>query len=319
MAFSYGVWTPAPWSGNMAKKIVEQSAMLTIARGPGGRFDTMKSRFEKAPMWAEMTVRAYGKGEQIDLQNPTASEIELRARKIEGMAQIFEEDLTEGGSYGYDLLDNLKQRSTSDSAVYYDNASFGTSGAATTGESNIIRPYRSLYTAVRTDAPANYIALASNANAAAIRAGIKGAVEIAEQSVWNTGNLVVVAHVSWKSWLRDIPVDGSNGGVLWNEATNTIYGHPVVWSRGMRLASAAATVATGSPTGNLLLACGPRELFVAGRAPFRVGDSSTPQVYLTDPTTGLGMRDDSMYFKVRCYLAAAFPLAEAFGLVEKLT
>jgi hypothetical protein len=100
---------------------------------------------------------------------------------------------------------------------------------------------------------------------------------------------------------------------------NTIYGHQVIWSRGMRLASAGATVATGSPTGNLLFAVGPRELWVAGRAPFKVGDPATPQVYLTDPTTGLGMRTDSYFFKMRCNLAAAFPIPEAFALVEKLT
>jgi hypothetical protein len=303
----------------MPKKLVETSAMLTIARGPQGRFDIMKSRFEKAPLWAEFTVRAYGKLEQIDLQSPQADEIDLRARKIEGMAEIAEEDMAEGGNYDYDIVANLRERGISDTAMYFDNASFGTSGEATTGETAIIRPYRSLYTAVRTDAAANYASLASNANPATIRTAIKNAIEIAEISVWNTGNLVVVAHPSWKSYLRDLPVDGSNGDRVWDPVLNTIYGHPVLWSRGMRLASAGATVATGSPTGNLLFAVGPRELWVAGRAPFKVGDPATPQVYLTDPTTGLGMRTDSYFFKMRCNLAAAFPIPEAFALVEKLT
>lgn len=319
MAFSYGVWTPQPWSGKTAKKLVESSAILTIARGPGGRFDTMKSGVETAPLWAEFTVRAYGRLEQIDLQSPVADEITLRARKIEGMAQIAEEDLVEGRNYDYDIVENLRERGISDTAVYMDNASLGTSGAATTGEANIIRPYRSVYTAVRTTTPANYFPVAQGANAAAYRTAIKSAIEVAETSVWTTGNLVVVAHPSWKSYLRDMPVDGSNGDRVWDPATDAIYGHPVIWTRGARLASAGATVATGSPTGNLLLVVGPRELFVAGRAPFVVGDSSTPQVYLTDPTTGLGMRDDSLYFKMRCRLAFDCPIPEAFGLVERTT
>lgn len=318
MAFSYGVWTPQPWSGKTAKKLVEQSAVLSIARGPGGRFDTMKSGVETAPLWAEFTVRAYGKLEQIDLQSPEADEITLRARKVEGMAQIAEEDLVEGRNYDYDIVENLRERGISDTAVYMDNASLGTSGAATTGETNIIRPYRSVYTAVRTDASANYSTVAAGGTAADYRTAIKNAIEIAETSVWTTGNLVIVAHPSWKSKLRDLPVDGSNGDRVWDPATNTIYGHQVIWSRGARLASVGGDTATGSPTGNLLFVVGPRELFVMGRAPFLVGDSSTPQVYLTDPTTGLGMRDDSLYFKMRCRLAFDCPIPEAFAVVERL-
>ncbi len=279
----------------------------------------MKSRLETAPLWAEFTVRAYGKLEQIDLQSPEASEISLRARKIEGMAQIAEEDLAEGRNYNYDIVENLRERGISDTAVYLDNASLGTSGAATTGETNIIRPYRSVYTAVRTDAAANYITIAAAGTAAQYRTAIKSAIEVAETSVWTTGNLVVVAHPSWKSYLRDLPVDGSNGDRVWDPVSNTIYGHEVIWSRGARLASTSgAGTATGSPLGNLLLVVGPRELFVAGRAPFTVGDPATPQVYLTDPTTGLGMRDDSLYFKMRSYIAFACPIPEAFAVVERI-
>lgn len=326
MAFTYGVWNPQPWSGKIPKKIIEQSALLSIARSSGGQFRTMKTRTETGPLWAEMDVRAYGKLEQIDLQSPEAGEISLRARKIEGMAQIAEEDMAEGRNYNFDILANLRDRAASNTAVYFDNAGIGTSGAPTTGETNIIRPYRSIYTAVRTDASANYGTVAKAANAAAYRSAIKGMIEVAEQSDWFDGDLVITASPAWKSYLRDMPIDGSNGAPVWDQAQDTLYGHPIQWSRGARLASAAgAGTATSKPTGNHLMTIGPRALHIAGSAPFVVGDPATPQAFVTDPTTGLGMRDDSLYVKIRCQLAFspgdaldAADTVSAFAVLEQL-
>lgn len=326
MAFTYGTWNPQPWSGKIPKQIVEQSAILGIARSAGGQFRTMKSRTETGPLWADMDVRAYGRLEQIDLQSPEAGEISLRARKIEGMAQIAEEDLAEGRNYNFDILANLRDRAASNTAVYFDNASIGTSGAPTAGETNIIRPYKSIYTAVREDAAANYLTVAKAANAAAYRTAIKSLIETAEQSTWFDGDLVITASLAWKSYLRDMPIDGSNGAPVWDQAQNTIYGHPIQWSRGARLASAAgAGTATSKPTGNHLMTIGPRGLHIVGTAPFTVGDPATPQAFVTDPATGLGMRDDSLYVKVRCQLAFApgdtldeGTTAEAFGVLEQL-
>jgi hypothetical protein len=304
MAFTYGTWNPQPWSGKIPKKIIEQSALLSIARSSGGQFRSMKTRTESGPLWAEMDVRAYGKLEQIDLQSPEAGEISLRARKIEGMAQIAEEDLAEGRNYNFDILENLRDRAASNTAVYFDNAGIGTSGDPTTGEASILRPYKSIYTAVREDAAANYFTVAKAGNAAAYRSAIKSMIETAEQSDWFDGDLVVTASLAWKSYLRDMPIDGSNGAPVWDQAADTLYGHPINWSRGARLANAAgAGTATSKPTGNHLMTIGPRALHIVGSAPFVVGDPATPQAFLTDPTTGLGMRDDSLYLKVRCQLA----------------
>jgi hypothetical protein len=326
MAFSFGVWNPQPWSGKIPKRVINQSALLAIARSSGGQFRTMKTRTETGPLWADMDVRAYGRLEQIDLQSPTAGEISLRARKVEGMAQIAEEDLAEGGNYDYDILENLRETAASNTAIYFDNSGIGTSGAATTGETNIIRPYRSIYTTVREDAPDNYVTVAKAANAAAYRSAIKDLIETAEQSDWFDGDLVITASLAWKSYLRDLPIDGSNGAPLWDQNQDTIYGHRIHWSRGARLASAAgAGTATSKPTGNHLMTIGPRALHIAGSAPFKVGNPAVPQVFLTDPTTGLGMRDDSLYFKIRCQLAFAVGDAldegtttSAFGVLEQL-
>lgn len=326
MAFTFGVWNPQPWSGQIPKKLISQSALLAIARGPGGQFRTMKSRTESGPLWADMDVRAYGKLEQIDLQSPEAGEISLRARKIEGMAQIAEEDLAEGGNYDYDIVANLRETAASNTAVYFDNAGLGTSGAPTTGETNILRPYRSIYTMVRQDVPANYLTVAKAANAAAYRSAIKGLVETAELSDWFDGNLVITASPVWKSFLRDMPIDGSNGAPVWDQTADTIYGHPILWSRGARLANnAGAGTATSKPTGNHLMTIGPRALHIAGSAPFKVGNPAVPQAFLTDPTTGLGMRDDSLYFKIRCQLAFsagdaldAHTTSSAFGVLEQV-
>lgn len=326
MAFSFGVWSPQPWSGKIPTLMTETSAILRIARSSGGQFRDMKSRFEKGPMWAEMDVRAYGKLEQIDLQSPEAGELSLRARKIEAMAQIAEEDLAEGRNYNYDILKNLRDSTARNTGLYFDNACIGTSGDPTAGETNIVRPYRSIYTAVRNDAPDNYATVAAAANAAAYRAAIKTTIEKAEQSVWFDGDLVITASLAWQSFLRDMPIDGSNGAPIWDQANGTILGHRVEWSRAARLANASgAGTATSKPTGNHLLTVGPRQLHIAGKAPFVVGDAATPQVFVTDPTTGLGMRDDSLYIKVRSQLAFCAgdsldegTTTEAFAVLEQL-
>jgi len=304
MAFSFGVWNPQPWNGKIPKRMTELSAILAIARSSGGQFRDMKTRTEVGPMEADLDVRAYGKLEQIDLQSPVAGEITLRARKIEAMAQLAEEDVVEGANYSFDVIKNLTDRGTTNTAVYFDNSCIGTSGDPTGGETNILRPYRSIYTTVREDNPDGYFSVAAAANAAAYRAGIKSMIEIAEVSEWSDGDLVITASPIWKSYLRDLPTDGSNGIQVWDPNSDTIYGHPVQWTRGARLANnAGAGTATSKPTGNHLMTIGPRGLHIVGKAPFRVGDAATPQVYVTDPTTGLGMRDDSMYMKMRCQLA----------------
>jgi hypothetical protein len=151
-------------------------------------------------------------------------------------------------------------------------------------------------------------------------------VEAAEQSPWFDGDLVITASLAWQSYLRDMPIDGSNGAPVWDQNANTIYGHPIHWTRGARLANAAgAGTATSNPTGNHLMTIGPRQLHIAGKAPFLVGDAASPQIYVTDPTTGLGMRTDSLFFKLRARLAFAVgdslddnTTTDAFAVLEQL-
>lgn len=314
MAFSFGTWNPQPWGGKMSKRLRQESAVMGIASGPGGRLDIMKSGVETAPTEADFDVKAYGKLETIAKQNPVMGELTLRARKIEGMAEIAEEDLAEGRNYSVDIVAGLRDRGVTNTAVYFDNATLGTSGEATVGETNILRPYRSIYTAVRTDAAANYQTVAVGGTAAAKRSAIKGVIEVAEQSDW-ASDLVVVAHEFWKSDLRDLPIDGSNGRPFWDEAANTVMGLPVRWTRGARL---SGDTATSRPTGNPLLIVGPRSMFVAGRAPFTTGSPAVPEAFLSDPTTGVGMSNDSAWFKLRTRWAFVTGVPAAFGLLERV-
>jgi len=313
VAFAYGTWTPQPWSGKVVTRLKIQSAILGITTGPGGRLDTMKTRLEKQPLYTDFSVRAYGRLEQIDLQNQTIDEIELRARKVEGMIQIAEEDLTEGGNYDFDMIQQFRDRGTDNAALYYDNASIGTSGEPTPGETNILRPYRSILHAVHTDNPTHHTTVAAAATTAQIRTAIKKSVEQAERTQW-ARNLQTVADPIWKSFLRDMPVDGSNGRPIWNEETDMLMGvSKIHWTEGAR---ASGGTATHTPVGNPLLATGPADLYIGGRAPFRAGYAATPAAYLTDPDTGLGARDDSLYFKLKWYPAFVPGISDAFSVLE---
>lgn len=313
MAFSFGVWTPQPWSGKLPSKLKAESATLAIASSGGGRFDVMKSGLETGPIDADFDVAAYGKLEVITKQNPVMGEISLRARKIEGMAQIAEEDLVEGRNYNVDIVAGLRDRGTTNTALYFDNSTLATSGDASVGETGIVRPYRSVYMAVKTDSGSNYSTVANAATTAALRTAVKGVIEVAENSDY-AEDIVLVAHPFWKTNLRDMPVDGSNGKPIWDEAANTILGYPVFWSRGARL---SGTTATSRPTGNPLFVSGPRQMFITGRAPFTTGTPSTPEVFLSDPKTGIGMENDSAYFKMRVRLAFQVGVPSAFGVLER--
>lgn len=317
MAFSLGTWNPQPWTGKIPRKLVQTSAVLGLANA-GGNFSVMKSGTETRPVDAEFTVRAYGKLETIDLQSPELGEVTLRARKIEGAAVIAEEDLVEGKAYSVDIVKNLRDRGTTNTAAYFDNASLGTSGVATTGETAIDRPYRSLYTAVRVDAPAgNYGTVAAAGSVTDYRTAIKAMIETAERTEY-AEDIVVIMSDYFQSYLRDMPVDGSNGRPIWDQDGGTILGKPIYWSKGSRLASAGATVATHNPTGNHLAFAGPRNHLMVGRAPFSTGNAAVPEAYLSDPTTGVGMLNDSAWFKLRSRLAMAVAEADAWAVLERL-
>lgn len=316
MAFSFGTWNPQPWNGKIPTKMKAESAILAIVSA-GGRMDVMKSREEVGPLWADFTVKAYGKLEALVWQDPSADEVTLRARKIEGGAKIAEEDLAEGKNYNFDIVQNLRDRGVTNTAVYFDNASIGTSGDATTGESNILRPYRSIYTAVRVDAAANYSTVAAAATTAQLRTALKSNVETAERSDY-ADDIVTVADPIWKSYLRDLPVDGSNGAPIWDPVADTVYGNKIYWSKGARLANASgAGTATHAPSGNALWVTGPRQLFITGRAPFTTGNPAVPEAYLSDPKTGVGMENDSAWFKLRSYLAFTPGISAAFTVLER--
>lgn len=312
MAFSYGTWVPQPWTGKVPTKLKSISAVLGIATS-GGNMAVMKSGTETRPIGADFEVKAYGKLETIELQSPEMGEVTLRARKIEGAAVIAEEDLVEGKAYSVDIVADLKDRGISNTAAYLDNACLGTSGDATTGETNIARPFRSLYTAVRVDAPGNYSTIAAGSTTAQLRAAIKGMIETAERTEYADDVVIAMSDV-WQSYLRDMPVDGSNGAPIWDQAGGTILNKKIYWTKGARVSGATATA---KPTGNHLMIAGPRAMFALGRAPFSTGNNAVPEVFLSDPTTGIGMLNDSATMKLRSRFAFTGLVSEAFTVLER--
>lgn len=311
MAFTYGTWEPQPWTGKVPKQLVAESAVLAIAQ-QGGNFASMKSGTETRPVSADFDVKAYGRLETITLQDPSMAEVVMRARKIEGAAVIAEEDLVEGKAYDVDTVKDLTERGTSNTARFMDNASLGTTGAATTGETNILRPFRSVYDLVRGDAAANYSTVAAGATVAQLRTAIKAMIELAERTEYADDVVVAMSDV-WQSYLRDLPIDGSNGAPIWDQAAGTILNHKIYWTKGARI----STIATSKPTGNHLMIAGPRNMFAVGRAPFSTGSKPLPEVYLSDPTTGIGMLNDSATMKLRSRLAFVGLVAEAFTVLER--
>lgn len=316
MAFTLGQWNPQTWNGKFTKGLVRASSVLRVASGPGGTLKIMKSGSEKIAIGADFHVKAYGRLEPIQLQSPEMDEFDVRARKIEGMAQIAEEDLVEGRAYDVDIVKDLTESGRANTGVYYDNACLATVGAATPGEVNIIRPYDSVYQRVATgpDAANRLLTIAADATPAEFRTAIKATIESAERTKW-ARDMVVMMDPIWVSYFRDFPTDGSNGALIWNEAQGTLLGHRYEVTDGAK----KTTAATDTPTGNPLFIVGPRAHFVATRAPFSTGNAAVPEAFLSDPTTGIGMENDSAFLKIRArwgFSAGPDVAVNAFSVLE---
>jgi hypothetical protein len=300
-------WVPVEYGGKLFQQIAKQSALLTVTSGAGGRRETMTSRTKVIPKATEVDVQFTAKGAAYGLDTTPVETFEIEARKMTAAVQLDEEDIQDTKGF-VNTVEAKRIAAFNGFTTLLDNAAFAASGDKT-DEPTMTRPYTSLYNAMSalgTFADQRFTFSRSADDAADFRAAILGAVDWAESSDWNDGSLAWIIAFGGNTYLRNNPVDGSNGQPIWTPAENSIAQYPIAArSKGLRL----SVNATQRPTGNPLMFVGPLSTIVAGIR-------QQLQWRVTDPHTGIGALSETSYFTAEQRIAAGVGAPEGWAVVE---
>lgn len=299
-------WVPVEYGGKLFQQVAKQSALLTITSGPGGRREPMSTRTKIVPKATEVDVQFTAKGAAYGLDTTPVENFEIEARKMTAAVQLDEEDIQDTKGF-VNTIEAKRTAAFNGFATLLDNAAFAASGAKT-AEPTMLRPYDSLYYAMSQEATwasQHYTFDRSSGSAGDFRTAFLSAVEWAEDSEWNDGTIAWIMGNGFTSFLRNNPVDGSNGQPLW-DGNNKIASYDIAAkSKGLRL----SLNATQRPTGNPLAFVGPLSTIVAG-----VREDLKWRV--TDPHTGIGALSETSYFTAEQRIAAGVGAPEGWAVVE---
>lgn len=300
-------WIPVEYGGALFQKVAQQSALLSITGGPGGRRESMSTRTKRVPKSSDVQVQFTAKGATYGLDTTAVGDIELIAKKMTAGVQLDEEDIADAARF-VNVVTAKRDAAFRGFTTLLDNAAFAVSGDIT-AEPTMDAPYDSLYHQILADGDPGSQRFdfdLSSGSAADFRTAMLGALAYAEASEWNDGTLTWFLSDAFRPPLRNNPVDGSNGLPMWSVAENNILGYGIsAWSRGLR----ESAVASQAPTGPPLAFVGPRSLIVAG-----VRDALSWRV--TDSETGIGALSDTSYLLARQRIAANVGDPTAFGVVR---
>lgn len=300
-------WIPVEYGGKLFQQIAQQSALLSITSGAGGRRENMTTRTKRVPKSSTVDVQFTAKGATYGLDTTPVGDIELIAKKMTAGVQLDEEDISDAKGF-VDVVTAKRTAAFNGFATLLDNAAFAVSGDVT-AEPDMSRPYDSLYHQMIADGDIGNQRFdydLSSGTAVTFRSAMLGALAYAEASVWNDGTIGWWLSDAFRPTLRDNPIDGSNGLPMWSTAENAILSYPIsAWSRGLR----ESAVASQAPTGPPLAFVGPRSLVVAG-----VRDALSWRV--TDSETGIGALSDTSYLLARQRIAANIGDPLGFAVVR---
>lgn len=306
VATNVNQWVPVEYGGKLFQQVARNSALLTVTSAPGGRREPMSSRTKIIPKATEVNVQFTAKGAAYGLDTTAVENFEIEARKMTAAVQLDEEDIQDTKGF-VDTVSAKRFAAFNGFATLLDNAAFAASGDKT-DEPTMDRPYQSLYNAMSKESTwtdQRFTFDRSSGTAADFRSAFLGAVEWAEDSEWNDGTLAWIMGYGFTSYLRNNPVDGSNGQPLW-DGKNEIAGYEIAAkSKGLRLSLNAVQ----RPTGNPLAFVGPLSTIVAG-----VREDLKWRV--TDPHTGIGALSETSYFTAEQRIAAGVGAPEGWAVVE---
>lgn len=303
-------WVPVETASDAIQALVRASVTERL-----GRPENMASDTKQVPRSGNFAIAAVAKGAGYGETSGTNDYVELLARKAGGVVRIAEEDLLDST---VDILATKRNDAARNMALFFDNATLGTS-AAMNGTTVL---YTSVYRAVRTnDSNVSYTADANYVSGSATYANLSATLGKVEDSIWfDESQLFVAASPAFRAVFRNI-VDGQgrpifieNGGGTAEGARDRLFGYPVEWTMGARVSATN----TSAPAGNPLLIVGNRDLLIKGMARLTPTIASpNPGFALQRANSGIGFLTDEALMKAAMRRGFVVGAAPAFAVFEK--
>lgn len=280
-----------------------------------GRPEPMSSDTKWVPRSGNFAIAAIAKGAAYAETSGTNDYVELIGRKVGGAIRIAEEDLLDSP---VDLLATKRVDAARNMAIFFDNATLGSSAAA--NGTTVL--YDSVYRRVRTaDSNVGYVADANYVSGSATYANLSNTLAKVEDSVWyDPSQLFIAASYVYKSVFRNIvdtsnrPIFVPNGGGTQDEPRDLLFGVPVEWTMGAKVSATN----TAAPTGNPLLIVGNRDLLIRGMAKLSPQiTGSNPGFAVQRAKGGIGFLTDEAIMKAAMRRAFAVGAPNAFAVFEK--
>jgi HK97 family phage major capsid protein len=282
-----------------------------------GRPENMASNVKQVPRSGNFAIAAIAKGAAYGETSGTNDYVQMTAYKLGGVARIAEEDLLDTT---VDILATKRVDAARNMAIFFDNATLGTSAAA--NGTTVL--YNSVYKAVRTtDSNVSYTADTNYVSGSATYSNLSNTLSKVEDSIWfDESQVFVAASPAFRAVLRNI-VD-NNGRPIFLEhsgapesqggAKDLLFGYPVYWTMGARVSGTN----TSAPSGNPLLIVGNRDLLIKGMAKLSPTIASpNPGFALQRANTGVGFLTDEALMKAAMRRGFVVGAANAFAVFEK--
>lgn len=242
------VWIPEPATGPVVKTVTANSVVERLARRVN-----MTSRTALVGRYTEADVDVVPEAAVIPETTPALGEVLLTAVKFANRFRISEEDLNDSLP---GLLDTWKAGWASAFARKLDNATLGVTAVA---DGTNTAPFTSVYRAVSDGAAGNLVTVGTGgatptARDVTLEDLSDGLARLEGGEFFDAARFGILAHPSFAGQLRKLK--DSAGNVISSDATggnaSTLFGYPLVFSRG----AATSATATANPTGNPLLIMG---------------------------------------------------------------
>lgn len=248
-----GAWLPITTDGSQViVPNLERSAVMDVLRTPVNMTGT---DVLQVPTLNGADVHL---GETLTEDTNDGDKVTMYARTFNGKQSLSEREVEIIRANGDDAFKRYDDQWMSNFHVAFDNASLGTSAARSTTDS-VGRPYDSVYYSVKTNAASMY-----SASGLTYATG-NTAVSRLESSRFGGNNIVIFAHPGVKGLLRGL-VDGQQRPIFIECNTgrvldDTLFGYPVVWTRGAVVTASMEQATNGGAVGNkLLIAANPNYL-----------------------------------------------------------
>lgn len=302
-------WIPVELGSSAIQALVRASVVERL-----GRPESMASDTKQVPRSGNFAIAAVAKGAAYGETSGTNDYVELIARKAGGVLRVAEEDLLDGS---VDILATKRNDAARNMAVFFDNATLGTSAA----ENGTTVLYTSVYKEVRTtDSDVSYTADDNYVSAsAATYDNLSETFGKLEDSIWfDESQLFVAASPAFKESFRGIKDD--NGQPIFTQAQGAegtpdrLFGYPVNWTLGARVSATN----TQAPTGNPLIIVGNRDLLIKGMAKLSPTIASpNPGFALQRANNGVGFLTDEALLKAAMRRGFKVGAVPEFALFER--